>query len=72
MFCGFAGCQENCQAVDQQRPRQALDHRGEHGVKIGFGAKLTAKFDQGAAIVISCAIKELVEAILNPLAYRVK
>ncbi len=64
--------QENGHAIHQQRPRQAIDHRTQHPVQIGFRAQLAPKFDQRLAVVVAGAIEELIDTLLDPFAHRVK
>ena len=68
----LAGAQENRDAVHGQSARQAVEHGREQRVQIRFRAELAAKFDQRAAVVIDRAVEGLVDAVLNPLAHRVK
>ena len=68
----LAGGEENRHAIDQQGARQAIDHRTQHPVEIGFRAELASKFDQRLAIVVAGAIEELVNPLLDPFAYRIE
>ena len=68
----LAGGEENRHAIDQQGARQAIDHRTQHLVEIGFRAELASKFDQRLAVVVAGAIEELVDPLLDPFAYRIE
>ena len=59
--------EEDGDAVHQQRAREAVDHRAEHLVEIGFGAQVAAELDQGAPVVVTLAIEHAVEALLDPV-----
>ena len=44
----------------------------EHLVEIGFGVQVAAEFDQRLPVVVTLAIEELVEALLNPVLERIE
>ena len=60
------------QAIDEQRLRNAIHHRAEHGIEAHFLGKRAAEFDQRAAIVEPVAVEEMIEARLHPVAKRLK
>ena len=68
----FARAQENRDAVHGQGARQPVQYRGEQRVQIRFRTQLAAKFNQRAPVVIDGAVEELVDAVLNPFAHRIK
>ena len=68
----LAGGEKNRHAIHQQGARQAVHHRTQHHVEIGFRTQLAAKFDQRLAIVVAGAVEELVNPLLDPFAYRIK
>src|SRR6267143_2990493 len=63
---------ENRQAVHQQRLRNAVHHRSEHGVEPHFGSERAAELDECPAIVETVPVKELIQARLNPVTERLE
>src|SRR5208282_5433511 len=59
---------KNRETVDEERLRYAVHHGAEHRLEPHFVGERATKFDQGAAIVQAVAIKEAIEAGLNPFA----
>src|SRR5439155_26420758 len=57
---------------DKQGSRQAVHHRTQHLVEIGFGTKLTPKFHQRFAIVVTRPIEKLVCPLLYPFTNRIE
>ena len=58
--------QKDRHAVDQQRPRKPVHHRGQHLVEVGFCVQVASEFNQRLAVVVALAVEELVEMLLNP------
>src|SRR5262249_19022870 len=64
----FSFEKEDSHPVDQQCPRQAVLNRSEHLVEVSFSAQLPPKRNESFAIVITGAIEEQVDVLLNPFA----
>src|SRR4029077_448076 len=58
--------QEEREVLNVERFEQAVADGSEHGVEVGFGAKLTGKLDQGASVIILVAVEDPVEPLLDP------
>ena len=70
---GCAGIlEEDGEAVDEQRLRNAVEHGAEQRLEADFVGERAAEFDQRAAIVEAVAIEEVVEARLHPVAQRLE
>src|SRR5229473_7031348 len=63
---------ENCETVDQQRLRNPVHDRTQHGVETHFVRQRASEFDERAAVIKAIAVEKAVQARLDPLAERLE
>ncbi len=54
--------------ADREGLEQAVAHRSQHGVQIGFRVQLAGELHQRAPVIVAVPIEVLVQPLLNPVA----
>src|SRR4051812_3945054 len=57
LFFGTGCLNEEGQVLNGQSPEQAVGHRFQHLVEVGFGTQLTGKLHQSAAVIVTVLIE---------------
>ena len=64
--------QKNGQAIDQQRLRDAIEHRAQQRFESHFVRQRPAELDERTAVVKAVTIEKVIQASLHPVAQRLE
>jgi hypothetical protein len=65
--------EEECDVADRERVEETLADTAEGAVEIHLGAEFTGEDDEGAAVIVAVAIKDVaVQLLLDPITERLE